>query len=297
MVLAPKQKRTELSEVQRCRIWTLHEEGYNPTQISLKTGHPRSTVSSFLIRHTKSGSTTFKSNPRSGRPKKITPRGERALLRTALFDTRMTLKALATPSKSGQQLNHHTVSKVLKRHGKAKRRPRKKPYLKPEHKKKRRAHSKHELAIKRDPRKVCWSDECTFVIGEDGTTIYVTRGPGRDEEYADKNLKPTFKSGRTKVSVWSCFCGDEMGPLYIYPDGDTMTATRYHWVMKTKFVPFYERMRAKYGDEVVMMQDGASYHTAKMIKAYITKKGLRFMNHPAQSPDFNPIEHVWKYIK
>src|SRR5438046_2398042 len=145
MVLAPKKKRTELSEVQRCRIWTLHEEGYNPTQISLKTGHPRSTVSSFLIRRAKNVSTTFKSNPRSGRPRKITVRGERALLRAALKDTRMTLKALATPSKSGKQLNHHTVSKVLKRNGKAKRRPRKKPYLSPLHKKRRREHCRAEL--------------------------------------------------------------------------------------------------------------------------------------------------------
>jgi hypothetical protein len=31
----------------------------------------------------------------------------------------------------------------------------------------------------------------------------------------DRNLRPTFKSGRTTVGAWSCFCGDEIGPLYV----------------------------------------------------------------------------------
>jgi hypothetical protein len=69
--------------------------------------------------------------------------------------------------------------------------------------------------MKRDNRKVCWSDEVTFEVREDLRTFFVTRGAKREEEYATKNLRPTFKSERTIVGVWSCFCGDEMGPLYM----------------------------------------------------------------------------------
>jgi hypothetical protein len=57
-------------------------------------------------------------------------------------------------------------------------------------------------------------------VGEDLNTFWVTRGSRREEEYADKNLRPTFKSGRTTVGVWSCFCGDEMGPLYMLLECD-----------------------------------------------------------------------------
>ena len=81
--------------------------------------------------------------------------------------------------------------------------------------------------MKRDPRKVCWSNEVTFEVGEDTNIFWVTRGAGREEEYADKNLRPTFKSRRTTVGVWSCFCGDEMGLLYILPKGENITAKRY----------------------------------------------------------------------
>jgi hypothetical protein len=64
---------------------------------------------------------------------------------------------------------------------------------------------------------VCWSNEVHFQVGEDFTGLYVTRGPGREEEFAEKNLRPTFKSERTSVGVWSCFDGDEIGPLYMLP--------------------------------------------------------------------------------
>jgi hypothetical protein len=37
----------------------------------------------------------------------------------------------------------------------------------------------------------------TFEAGEYLCTFWVTRGASREEEYADKNLRPIFKSGRT----------------------------------------------------------------------------------------------------
>jgi len=151
--------------------------------------------------------------------------------------------------------------------------------------------------LKRNPRRVCWSDEATFEISEDGSTFYVTRGPGREEEYRDKNLRPSFKSGRVTVGVWACFCGDEVGPIYIVPPKKSMDSKRYHWVLQRYFIPFYNRMRAKYGDEVTMQEDGASWHTAKIITRYLENKGINRMPHPPQSPDLNPIEHVCKRLK
>jgi hypothetical protein len=83
----------------------------------------------------------------------------------------MTLKALSTPSKSGEQLHHYIVAIILKSFGKAKRRPRKKLYLGKIHKYKRRQYYRAEKAMGRDNRKVCWSDEVTFEVGEDLTTF------------------------------------------------------------------------------------------------------------------------------
>ena len=129
MGVALKKRGVELTPAQRSAIWTLHTEGYTPRQISLKTPHTYSAIASFIRRHAKSGSSTFESKPRSGRPKKTTSRGARALLRTAFKEPRITLKGLSTPLKSGNKLNHYTVAVILKSFGKAKRRPRKKPFL------------------------------------------------------------------------------------------------------------------------------------------------------------------------
>jgi hypothetical protein len=46
-----------------------------------------------------------------------------------------------------------------------------------------------------------WSDEVTLEIREDLINFWVTRGLGRDKEYAEKNLKPSFKSGRVTMGA------------------------------------------------------------------------------------------------
>jgi len=224
MARTPKTSRTETSVVQRAHIWTRYLEGHTYASISRAEGVPYSTVRDIIQKRLDSSDSTFKSQPRSGRPKKTTIRDERALVRHTLEHTSDTLKALATPSKSSRLLHYNTGRKILKSHGIKKRKPRKKPYLKPEHRAQRLLWSRAEKQGKRDWNKVCWSDEVTFEVGKDSRTVYVSRRSGKKEAFLDKNLKPSFKSGRTSVGVWSCYCGTEMGPLVILPEGGRMTA-------------------------------------------------------------------------
>ena len=201
MTVVSKIARKELTLAERSELWTLYCEGYTATEIWRKTKVPRTTINGLIKRQTLATDKSFESKLRSGAPKKLSPRAERRLVRTAVDAPRMTLKALGTPSKSGKRLNYYTVAILLKSFGKAKRRPRKKPYLSDIYRKKRRIYCREERSLKRDNRKVCWSDEVTFEIGEDIRGFFMTRGPRREEEYAEKNLRPTFKSGRTTVGV------------------------------------------------------------------------------------------------
>ena len=75
------------------------------------------------------------------------------------------------------------------------------------------------------------SNKVTFKIGENLQTFWVTRAPNREEKYINKNLRPTFKSGRTTIGVWSCFCKDKIGPLYMLLKGENITAKWYKWVL------------------------------------------------------------------
>ena len=50
---------------------------------------------------------------------------------------------------------------------------------------------------------------------------------------------------------------------------------------------------------VVVIQDGARYHTSKAMKVFFKTHAERLTIEqlPAYSPDFNPIEHLWKKVK
>jgi transposase len=83
----------------------------------------------------------------------------------------------------------------------------------------------------------------------------------------------------------------------IIPKGGTITAKRYLETVKKHFVPFYKRMRRKYGSDVVMQEDNAPWHTAKIVRDYLNKQKVKRIQWPPQSPDLAPIENLWKQIK
>ena len=45
------------------------------------------------------------------------------------------------------------------------------------------------------------------------------------------------------------------------------------------------------------MQDGASVHTAKIVKEWFKTHNIKVLDWPPQSPDFNPIENLWAFMK
>jgi transposase len=257
---------------------------------------PQSTASSLWHKWLATGSTH--ALPQSGRPRKVTDRLSREIVRESIINRREPLRdigvSLTIP------VSASTVRNVLSRQGRHRRRARKVVYLDANHKRARRAWA---VMCKRftvaEWQRVIWSDECYVCIGDSKGTVWITRTA--DEEFDENCLVVTFKQSSNRVMVWGCIAEGRRGPLVVldYPGGKGggMTAKRYQdQVLDGPLHEFYQQMRKERG-QVWFQEDGASCHRAKSTKCWLQKNMIKSFPHPASSPDLNPIEPIWNTLK
>lgn len=110
--------------------------------------------------------------------------------------------------------------------------------------------------------------------------------------WSRKGKQPTIKtSGKRK--------GYKVFGLIDYFTGRFFYKCHQSRFNSESYIQFIKEVLSKTRKHIILIQDGAKYHTSAEVRKYFSERQdrLTVYNLPSYSPDYNPIEKLWKKVK
>ena len=147
-----------------------------------------------------------------------------------------------------------------------------------------------------------FTDECTFVTGKRNKDKIIRK---QGQRYCLDCIQFKYHSGRSSFSIFAGVSwGTKTELVFLNCSGKRggMNAEDYRkQVIEPTIVPALEEIEVFAGADCArLMEDGNSAHGLKndMMRRYKESLGINTLDGwPPSSPDFNPIENIWRLLK